>query len=83
MGKLLLRRTKNGSVVNWNVEDDDSLCTLQEAFEKVDSRLGFNIELKFLDHAVYVDEELTHALQAVLKVCLKFLSIYNSVCVLE
>ncbi|RRT54296.1 hypothetical protein B296_00029579 [Ensete ventricosum] len=43
-------------VLNWNVDDDDSLCTLQEAFEKIDSRLGFNIELKFIDHAVNVPE---------------------------
>ncbi|CAL9108218.1 unnamed protein product [Musa textilis] len=68
VGKSLLRRTKDGRVLSWKVEDDDSLCTLQEAFEKVDSRLGFNIELKFVDHAVYQQEELTHALEAVLKV---------------
>lgn len=69
VGKSLLRRTKDGRVLSWKVEDDDSLCTLQEAFEKVDSRLGFNIELKFVDHAVYQLEDLTHALEAVLKVC--------------
>lgn len=67
-GKLLLRRAHDGRVLNWNVEDDDYLCTLQEAFEKVDPRLGFNIELKFVDHVVYSDEELVHALEAVLKV---------------
>ncbi|WOL15897.1 glycerophosphodiester phosphodiesterase GDPD1, chloroplastic-like [Canna indica] len=72
VGKLLLRKNQDGRVVNWNVEDDDSLCTLQEAFERVDSRLGFNIELKFLDHCVYGEEELTHALQAVLKVVYKY-----------
>ncbi|RZR91569.1 hypothetical protein BHM03_00019717 [Ensete ventricosum] len=56
VGKSLLRKTDDGRVLNWNVDDDDSLCTLQEAFEKIDSRLGFNIELKFIDHAVNVPE---------------------------
>ncbi|WOL03736.1 glycerophosphodiester phosphodiesterase GDPD1, chloroplastic-like [Canna indica] len=68
MGKVLFRKTNDGKVLNWNVEDDDSLCTLQEAFEKVDPQLGFNIELKFIDHAIYPDDELTHALEVVLKV---------------
>ncbi|KAG6508601.1 hypothetical protein ZIOFF_033975 [Zingiber officinale] len=72
VGKLLLRRTHDGRVLNWNVEDDDYLCTLQEAFEKVDPRLGFNIELKFVDHVVYSDEELVHALEAVLKVVYQY-----------
>lgn len=68
VGKSLLRKTDDGRVLKWNVDDDDSLCTLQEAFEKIDSRLGFNIELKFIDHAVYLARDLTHALEAVLKV---------------
>ncbi|URE36441.1 Glycerophosphoryl diester phosphodiesterase family [Musa troglodytarum] len=68
VGKSLLRRTDDGRVLNWNVDDDDSLCTLQEAFEKIDPRLGFNIELKFIDHAVYLTRDLTRALEAVLKV---------------
>ncbi|KAG6505146.1 hypothetical protein ZIOFF_037494 [Zingiber officinale] len=72
VGKLLLRRIHDGRVLNWNVEDDDYLCTLQEAFEKVDPRLGFNIELKFVDHVVYSDEELVHALEAVLKVVYQY-----------
>ncbi|XP_074564036.1 glycerophosphodiester phosphodiesterase GDPD2-like [Curcuma longa] len=72
VGKLLLRRAHDGRVLNWNVEDDDYLCTLQEAFEKVDPRLGFNIELKFVDHVVYSDQELVHALEAVLKVVYQY-----------
>ncbi|CAL9775178.1 unnamed protein product [Musa acuminata subsp. burmannicoides] len=68
VGKSLLRKTDDGRVLKWNVDDDDSLCTLQEAFEKIDSRLGFNIELKFIDHAVYLARDLIHALEAVLKV---------------
>uniref|UniRef100_A0A453FSM2 glycerophosphodiester phosphodiesterase n=2 Tax=Aegilops tauschii subsp. strangulata TaxID=200361 RepID=A0A453FSM2_AEGTS len=67
-GKPLLRKMKDGRVLNWNVQSDDPLCTLQEAFEKVNPRLGFNVELKFDDNLVYQDEELTHILQAILKV---------------
>lgn len=69
MGKTLLRKAKDGRVLNWNVEDDDSLCTLQEAFQKVDSHLGFNIELKFDDDIIYKEEELTHALEVILQAC--------------
>lgn len=65
---------KDGRVLNWNVQSDDPLCTLQEAFEKVNPRLGFNVELKFDDNLVYQDEELTHILQAILKAC-----IYHSI----
>ncbi|XP_072991429.1 glycerophosphodiester phosphodiesterase GDPD1, chloroplastic-like isoform X2 [Typha latifolia] len=68
VGKSLLRRAKDGRILNWSVEEDDSLCTLQEAFQCVGSHLGFNIELKFDDYVVYCEEELTHSLQAVLRV---------------
>ena len=68
VGKSLLRKTKDGKIVNWNVEQDDSLCTLQEAFLKVESHIGFNIELKFDDHIVYEQDYLVHVLQAILKV---------------
>ncbi|KAF3435286.1 hypothetical protein FNV43_RR22373 [Rhamnella rubrinervis] len=67
-GKTLLRKTKDGKIVEWDVEQDDSLCTLQEAFERVEPTLGFNIELKFDDHIVYQHDHLTHVLQAVLQV---------------
>lgn len=69
-GKSLLRKTKDGAIVNWDVESDDSLCTLQEAFQRVEPSLGFNIELKFDDHVVYPQEHLVHALQCILKVYL-------------
>ncbi|KAI3872058.1 hypothetical protein MKX03_001405 [Papaver bracteatum] len=71
-GKSLIRRTKDGRIFNWKVENDDSLCTLQEAFQKVNSSLGFNIELKFDDYVIYKEEELVHALQAVLKVVFEY-----------
>lgn len=67
-GKSLLRKTKDGKIVSWNVETDDSSCTLQEAFQKVDPRLGFNIELKFDDNVVYKQDDLIHALQSILQV---------------
>nr|XP_029116620.1 glycerophosphodiester phosphodiesterase GDPD2-like [Elaeis guineensis] len=72
VGKSLFRKAKDGRVLKWSVEDDDSLCTLQEAFRSVDPRLGFNIELKFDDHAVYREEELTHVLQAILQVVFEY-----------
>ncbi|XP_059641134.1 glycerophosphodiester phosphodiesterase GDPD1, chloroplastic-like [Cornus florida] len=68
MGKSLLRKTKDGKIVSWNVETDDSLCTLQEAFQKINPSLGFNIELKFDDHIVYQQEHLTHVLRTILQV---------------
>uniref|UniRef100_A0A0E0CL55 glycerophosphodiester phosphodiesterase n=1 Tax=Oryza meridionalis TaxID=40149 RepID=A0A0E0CL55_9ORYZ len=71
-GKPLLRKLKDGRIVNWNVQSDDSVCTLQEAFEKVNPRLGFNIELKFDDNLEYQEEELTRILQAILKVVFEY-----------
>ncbi|KDP41815.1 hypothetical protein JCGZ_26833 [Jatropha curcas] len=68
LGKSLLRKTKDGKIVNWNVEKDDSLCTLQDAFQRVEPSLGFNIELKFDDHIVYQQDYLIHVLQAILQV---------------
>ncbi|XP_022989668.1 glycerophosphodiester phosphodiesterase GDPD1, chloroplastic-like [Cucurbita maxima] len=67
-GNCLLRKTHDGKIVNWNVETDDRLCTLEEAFQKVESSLGFNIELKFDDHIVYDHSYLTSVLQAILQV---------------
>ncbi|XP_057982615.1 glycerophosphodiester phosphodiesterase GDPD1, chloroplastic-like [Malania oleifera] len=67
-GKSLLRKTKDGKIVKWEVETDDSLCTLQETFQKVNPSLGFNIELKFDDHIVYEQDYLIRVLQVVLQV---------------
>ncbi|GMN57451.1 hypothetical protein TIFTF001_026565 [Ficus carica] len=67
-GHLLLRKTKDGKIVEWNVETDDSLCTLQEAFLNVEPSLGFNVELKFDDHIVYDQDYIIHVLEAVLQV---------------
>ncbi|XP_062223240.1 glycerophosphodiester phosphodiesterase GDPD1, chloroplastic-like [Phragmites australis] len=71
-GKPLLRKMKDGRMLNWNVQSDDALCTLQEAFEKVNPRLGFNVELKFDDSLEYQEEELTRILQAILKVIFEY-----------
>jgi glycerophosphodiester phosphodiesterase len=67
-GKPLFRKMKDGRIVNWNVQTEDALCTLQEAFEKVNARLGFNVELKFDDKLDYQEEDLTRMLQAILQV---------------
>lgn len=67
-GKPLFRKTSDGKIVSWNVEQDDTLCTLQEAFQNVEPTLGFNIELKFDDYIVYEDDYLIRNLQAILKV---------------
>lgn len=67
-GKPLLRKTKDGRILDWNVEQDDSLCTLQEAFQRVEPSLGFNIELKFDDFIVYPHEYLNNVLQSILQV---------------
>lgn len=71
-GKTLLRKTKDGKIVKWNVESDDSLCTLQEAFQKVEPTLGFNIELKFDDNIVYQPDHLIHVLQLILQVVFEY-----------
>ncbi|KAL9998337.1 putative glycerophosphodiester phosphodiesterase [Helianthus debilis subsp. tardiflorus] len=67
VGKSLLR-DYDGTIVGWNVEIDDHSCTLEEAFQKVNPCLGFNIELKFDDYVVYEQEYLVHVLQVILKV---------------
>ncbi|OIW20918.1 hypothetical protein TanjilG_25090 [Lupinus angustifolius] len=67
-GKVPVRKTKDGKIVQWEVEQDDPLCTLEEAFLKVEPSLGFNIELKFDDHILYDQDYLAHVLKAILKV---------------
>ncbi|KAL8193596.1 hypothetical protein R6Q57_026731 [Mikania cordata] len=66
-GKTLVRKV-NGNIVGWHVESDDHSCTLREAFEKVNPKLGFNIELKFDDDVNYDEDHLVHVLQVILKV---------------
>ncbi|KQJ82390.1 glycerophosphodiester phosphodiesterase GDPD2 [Brachypodium distachyon] len=68
VGRPLLRKLKDGRILRWDVRCDDVLCTLQEAFEDVDTRVGFNVELKFDDDLVYQEGELTGILQSILKV---------------
>ncbi|XVE50058.1 hypothetical protein DITRI_Ditri01bG0131100 [Diplodiscus trichospermus] len=66
-GKPLFRKTNDGRIFEWKVEQDAPLCTLEEVFRNVDQRLGFNIELKFDDHVVYKEEELSRIIQVILK----------------
>ncbi|KGN53031.1 glycerophosphodiester phosphodiesterase GDPD1, chloroplastic isoform X1 [Cucumis sativus] len=68
IGKPLFRRTVDGGVYEWKVENDAPLCTLQEAFEKVEHSVGFNVELKFDDLIVYEEEQLAQMIQQVLEV---------------
>lgn len=68
----MLRKTKDGKILHWNVEIDDSLCTLQEAFQQVDPNVGFNVELKFDDHIVYEQDYLIRVIQAILKIVFEF-----------
>uniref|UniRef100_A0A0E0H007 glycerophosphodiester phosphodiesterase n=1 Tax=Oryza nivara TaxID=4536 RepID=A0A0E0H007_ORYNI len=51
-GKPLFRKLNDGRVLRWDVQSDDALCTLQEALDGVDRRVGFNVELKFDDDVV-------------------------------
>ncbi|KAG2411454.1 hypothetical protein I3760_Q003900 [Carya illinoinensis] len=67
-GNTLLRKTKDGKILKWDVDTDDPLCTLQQAFQQVEPSLGFNIELKFDDHIVYQPDYLIHVIQAILQV---------------
>ncbi|MBA0557503.1 hypothetical protein Golob_014571, partial [Gossypium lobatum] len=66
--KCLLRKTDDGKIVKWDVETNDSLRTLEEAFQKVELSLGFDIELKFDDNVVYRQRHLVHVLQLILQV---------------
>ncbi|EPS59793.1 hypothetical protein M569_15012, partial [Genlisea aurea] len=67
-GKKLLRKTKDGKIVDWCVETDDCACTLEEAFDKVKPSVGFNIELKLDDHIIYPQHILIDVMGAILKV---------------
>lgn len=66
--KPMFRKTKDGRIFEWKVEKDDPLCTLEDAFVKVNHSLGFNIELKFDDNTVYGEDELRQTLDNILKV---------------
>ncbi|KAH0862394.1 LOW QUALITY PROTEIN: hypothetical protein HID58_079605, partial [Brassica napus] len=57
-----------GKILKWCVQKDDSLCTLLEAFEKVEPKLGFNIELKLDDNLVYSSDHLSRLLLPILQV---------------
>ncbi|XP_052187740.1 glycerophosphodiester phosphodiesterase GDPD1, chloroplastic-like [Diospyros lotus] len=72
VGKPLFRKTKDGTIFEWKVENDDSFCTLEEVFQKVEHSFGFNIELKFDDNIVYKEEDMIHTLQVVLKVVYEY-----------
>ncbi|KAJ7010128.1 glycerophosphodiester phosphodiesterase GDPD1 [Populus alba x Populus x berolinensis] len=66
-GKSLFKKTKDGRIFEWKVEEDAPFCTLQEVFQRIDDTMGFNIELKFDDNIIYKEEELKHILQVILQ----------------
>jgi hypothetical protein len=68
VGKPLLRKAQDERFLNWKVSVEHCLCTLQEAFEKVDLFIGLNIELKFDDEIQYTEDQLRHILQVILEV---------------
>ncbi|GMH06873.1 hypothetical protein Nepgr_008713 [Nepenthes gracilis] len=72
VGKPLLRKTIDGKILMWNVERDDKLCTLEEALERVEPKLGFNIELKFDDYIVYEKDYLMTVIQSILQNVFKY-----------
>ncbi|KAL8161775.1 hypothetical protein V2J09_013264 [Rumex salicifolius] len=71
-GKPLFRKTKNGRVVEWKVEKDDALCTLEEVFKNVGQTVGFDIELKLDDAVLYEEEEMRHVIKVVMDVVQKY-----------
>lgn len=70
--KPLMRKLKDGRIIPWTVETDDTLCTLQETFEKVSPHLGFDIELKFDDHIVYAQDHLLSTLNSIMNVVYQY-----------
>ncbi|XP_010679972.2 glycerophosphodiester phosphodiesterase GDPD1, chloroplastic [Beta vulgaris subsp. vulgaris] len=72
VSKPLMRKNKDGKIIRWDVNSDDTLCTLQEAFDKVEPKLGFNVELKFDDHIVYQEDQLINVLHSVLQVVYEY-----------
>ncbi|VVA95999.1 unnamed protein product [Arabis nemorensis] len=71
-GKPLLRKSKEGKILKWSVQGDDPLCTLQETFEKVDPKLGFNVELKLDDNLLYTSDHLSRLVLPILQVVSDF-----------
>ncbi|CAM8988776.1 unnamed protein product [Rhodiola kirilowii] len=71
-GKSLLRKTKDGKMMEWNVDADDALCTLQETFQQVQPGLGFNIELKFDDYITYQQQHIACTLSTIIQVVFEY-----------
>ncbi|XP_009590043.1 glycerophosphodiester phosphodiesterase GDPD3-like isoform X1 [Nicotiana tomentosiformis] len=69
--KPLFRKTKDGRIFEWKVDEDDRFCTLEDVFENASQSVGCNIEFKFDDNRSYKEEELVGVIQAVLQVVFK------------
>lgn len=68
MEKPLFRKTKDGRIFEWKVDEDDRFCTLEDVFENASQSVGFNIEFKLDDNTSYKEEELVRVILAVLQV---------------
>lgn len=68
VGKVLLRKAVEGSFTAWSTSINDSLCTLQDAFEQVSPSVGFNIELKFDDKEPTSESEIRRTIDATLQI---------------
>lgn len=69
--KPLFRKTKDGRIFEWKVDEDDRFCTLEDVFENASQSVGFNIEFKLDDNTSYKEEELVRVILAVLQVVFK------------
>ena len=66
--KPLFRKTKDGRIFEWKVDEDDRFCTLEDVFENASQSVGFNIEFKLDDNTSYKEEELVRVILVVLQV---------------
>lgn len=68
-GHPLHRKAVDGSHIGlWTADVEDCMCTLEEAFARVDASTGFNIELKFDDDGSTSEAELHRVIDATLDI---------------
>lgn len=72
-GKPIYRKSKVDEYVGaWTATVEDSMCTLQEAFERVETSVGFNIEVKFDDVLETSNEEMRRVIFPILEVSMSY-----------
>lgn len=67
IAKQMVRKASDGSICDWTVSLDDSLCTLKDAFEQVVPTVGFNIEVKFHDTNPVPEREMIGTIELILE----------------